>query len=108
MRQNNKPAQEITMNGSEKQIELAEEIKDMFLNGKELSAYHGYKGLKVVLAGKKEYSAKREAKGRDASTVNQDIEKIAELVSRIESEESAEWFIENSKNPRIIKYLGDA
>lgn len=107
------------MNGSEKQIKWALEIKNMFLNGKKFSAYHGRKGLVAVLAEKNEYlndsiaiinNPEKSEKIRDRCVVGldvikSDIAKISDWIKKIENEENASWFIDNSNNPRIMKLV---
>ncbi len=108
------------MIGSEKQIKWATEIKDMFLNGKQLSPHHGYKGLVVVLAERKKRLEKsiaiinnpeKSEKMRNRRSANlesdkKEIAKISEYINKIKNEENASWFIDNRDNSRIINRLG--
>ena len=95
------------MNGSEKQIGQANEIKDMFLNGKVLSAHHSHKGLVNVLEEKEKFLAKRQARGKEISQIIlDDIAKITDLIEKIINEKNASWFLDNIENPRIKNFLG--
>jgi hypothetical protein len=97
--------------GGQKQIALANEIKDVFLSGKELSKYHSHRGLIPALELRKADLVKNIEKLNSPSVpeklitriqskiemINNDISEMVSMISKIESQENASWFIDNDK-----------